>query len=124
MVALLLAGVVLAALPALAGGLSGWVGERVDPPVAVVDPGVDVPAADVPASPGAEAATDPDPPPGGAAGEAGAADPPADDDATDHGDGRDRDDDAGGSGRSGGGDSGGGDSGGGDSGGGGSSGPG
>ena len=73
----------LAALPALAGGLSGWVGERVEPPFAVVDPVVEVPAADLPAPSGAEAATDP-------------------------GDDRDRDDDSGGSGRSGGGDSGGG----------------
>jgi eukaryotic-like serine/threonine-protein kinase len=90
-VALLLAGAVLAALPALAGGLSGWVGERVEPPSAVVDPGVDLPAADVPAPSGTEAATD-----------------PGTEAATDPGGHRDRDDDSGGSGRSGGGDSGGG----------------
>ena len=111
-VALLLAGAVLAALPALAGGLSGWVGERVEPPFAVVDPGVDLPAADVPASSGAGTATDPDRAADGEAGDAGAADPPADDDQPDPGNDRDGDDDSGGSGRSGGGDSGGGDSGG------------
>ena len=41
--ALLLAGAVLAVLPALAGGLHDWVGERVEPPFAVVDPGADDP---------------------------------------------------------------------------------
>jgi eukaryotic-like serine/threonine-protein kinase len=90
-VALVLAGAVLAALPALAGGLQVWVGERVEPPFAVVDPGVEVPVAEPPLSSGAGAATDP-----------GAGD------LADPGEDRDRDDDSGGSGRSGGGDSGGG----------------
>jgi uncharacterized membrane protein YgcG len=89
-VALVLAGAVLAALPALAGGLQVGVGERVEPPVAVVDPGVEVPVAEPPLSSGAGTATDP-----------GAGD------RTDPGEDRDRDD-SGGSGRSGGGDSGGG----------------
>jgi hypothetical protein len=77
-VALVLAGAVLASLPALAGGLQVWVGERVEPPSAVVDPGVEVPVATPPLASGAGAEPDP-------------------------GDDRDRDDDSGGSGRSGGG---------------------
>jgi serine/threonine-protein kinase len=88
-VALLLAGAVLAALPALAGGLQGWVGERAEPPFAVVDPGIEVPVAEAPLP-------------------SGALDPG---DLPDPGDDRDRDDDSGGSGRSGGGSGGGGSSG-------------
>ena len=109
--ALLLAGAVLAVLPALAGGLHDWVGERVEPPFAVVDPGAEIPVAEAPQPSGAGATTDPGPPaagPAGPAGEVAAGDPP------DRGDDRDRDA-SGGSGRSGGDD---------DSGGGGSSGPG
>jgi eukaryotic-like serine/threonine-protein kinase len=79
-VALLLTGAALAALPVLAGGVPGWGGAGAEPPFAVVDPGVEVPATGAP-----EPSGTPDP-----------------------GDDRDRDDDSGGSGRSGGGDSGGG----------------
>jgi hypothetical protein len=119
-VALLLAGAVLAALPGLAGGLQVWVGERVELPFAVVDPGIDVPGIDVPGaeapqSSGAEATRDPRPPAAGQAGPAREAGETPADDRSDPGDDRDQDDDSGGSGRSGGDD---------DSGGGGSSGPG
>jgi serine/threonine-protein kinase len=111
--ALLLVGAVLVALPVLAGGLPGWGGEGVDPPFAVVDPGVDVPDTRAPEPSGTDAATDPGPTPtGGAgdpgdageAGQVGEANPPAADDQPDPGDGRDQDGDSGGSGRSGGGD--------------------
>ena len=107
-VALLLAGAVLAALPALAGGLQGWVGERVEPPFAVVDSGVEAPFAEAPPPSGAKAATDPGSAPAGEAGDVGDAGALDADDLPDPGDDRDRDDDSGGSGRSGGGDSGGG----------------
>jgi eukaryotic-like serine/threonine-protein kinase len=79
LVALLLAAAALAALPALAGGLQDWVGERVELPFAVVDPGVEVPVAEAPQPSGAAA-----------------------DDPPDRGDDRDRDDESAGSGRSGG----------------------
>ena len=114
LVALLLAGALLAALPALAGGLS-LVRERVDGPLAVLEPGSAAPsdgasqepsATDATADPGAQPADDPGPP--------ASSDPGAKDDRRSGGGGdRDRDDDSSGSGRSGG-----------DSGGGGSSGPG
>jgi serine/threonine-protein kinase len=114
LVALLLAGALLAALPALAGGLS-LVRERVDGPLAVLEPGSTAPsdgasqepsATDATADPGAQPADDPGPP--------ASSDPGAKDDRRSGGGGdRDRDDDSSGSGRSGG-----------DSGGGGSSGPG
>ena len=114
LVALLLAGALLAALPALAGGLS-LVRERVDGPLAVLEPGSAAPsdgasqqpsATDATADPGAQPADDPGPP--------ASSDPGAKDDRrSGGGGGRDRDDDSSGSGRSGG-----------DSGGGGSSGPG
>jgi serine/threonine-protein kinase len=86
--ALLLVGAVLLALPVFAGGLAGWGGEGVELPFAVVDPG---------SAPTGEA---------GDPGEAGQVDPPAADDQPDPGDDRDQDGDSGGSGRSGGGDSG------------------
>ncbi|MET0227215.1 MAG: protein kinase [Actinomycetes bacterium] len=114
LVALLLAGALLAALPALAGGLS-LVRERVDGPLAVLEPGSAAPsdgasqepsATDATADPGAQPADDPGPP--------ASSDPGAKDNRRSDGGGdRDRDDDSSGSGRSGG-----------DSGGGGSSGPG
>ena len=114
LVAVLLAGALLAALPALADGLS-LVRERVDGPLAVLEPGSAAPsdgasqqpsATDATADPGAQPADDPGPP--------ASSDPGAKDDRRSGGGGdRDRDDDSSGSGRSGG-----------DSGGGGSSGPG
>jgi len=113
LVALLLAGALLAALPALADGLS-LVRERVDGPLAVLEPGSAAPsdgasqepsATDATADPGAQPADDPGPP--------ASSDPGAKDDRRSGGGDRDQDDDSSGSGRSGG-----------DSGGGGSSGPG
>jgi serine/threonine-protein kinase len=101
LVALLLAGALLAALPALAGGLP-LVRERIEGPLAVLEP-----ATDATPDPGAQPADDPGPP---AFGDPGAGDDRRSDSG---GDDRDRDDDSSGSGRSGG-----------DSGGGGSSGPG
>jgi serine/threonine-protein kinase len=96
LVALLLAGAVLAALPVLGGGLLPWAGEQLETPFVVQIPG---------AQPSGEAG------PPAVADPAGDDDPPADGGDED----RDRDDDSGGSGRSGGGDSGDGDSGGGGS---------
>ena len=114
LVALLLAGALLAALPALAGGLP-LVRERIEGPLAVLEPGSATPpsdasqepsATDATPDPGAQPADDPGPP--------ASSDPGANDDRrSDSGGDRDRDDDSSGSGRSGG-----------DSGGGGSSGPG
>jgi serine/threonine protein kinase len=87
LVALLLAGVLLAALPALAGGLGPLVRERLDGPLAVLEP-----------------AGDP--------GQSAFGDPVAENDRlSDSGGDRDRDDDSSGSGRSGGGSGGGGSSG-------------
>jgi hypothetical protein len=84
----------LAALPALAGGLPPWVGEGIQAPFAVVNPGAGPPAA---------GDTGQDPADAGA-GSATTADPAAPDDRA-AGDDHDRedDDDSGGSGRSGGG---------------------
>jgi serine/threonine protein kinase len=116
LVALLVAGAVLAAaLPVLGGGSLPWAGDRLEPPFVVQVPGGATPADGDPG----QGATDPGAPSGEA--DPPAADPAGDDDPpADGGDeDRDRDDDSSGSGRSGG-DSGGGD----DSGGGGSSGPG
>jgi hypothetical protein len=103
LVALLLAGALLAALPALAGGLPLLDRDRVDGPIAVLDPGTN------PSNDGLQT------PLGSGAGPTPAADPGAGDGRRfDGGDDRDRDDgDSSGPGRSGG-----------DSGGGGSSGPG
>ena len=101
LVALLLAGALLAALPALAGGLP-LVRERIEGPLAAPEP-----ATDATPDPGAQPADDPGPP---AFSDRGAAERRRSDSG---GDDRDRDDDSSGSGRSGG-----------DSGGGGSSGPG
>jgi serine/threonine-protein kinase len=114
LVALLLAGALLAALPALAGGLP-LVRERIEGPLAVLEPGSATPPSEAQQEssptnatpdPGAQPADGPGPP--------AFSDPGAGDDRrSDSGDGRDRDGDSSGSGRSGG-----------DSGGGGSSGPG
>jgi serine/threonine-protein kinase len=113
LVALLLAGAVLAALPVLGGGSLPWAGERLETPFVVQVPGgvtpADGDAGQGSTDPGAQLSGDADPP--------AVADPAGGDDLpTDGGDGdRDRDDDSSGSARSGGGDSGGGDSGGGGS---------
>ena len=96
LVALLVAGAVLAALPVLGGGLLPWAGERLETPFVVQVPGGLTPA-------------DADPP--AVAEPAGGDDLQADGGDED----RARDDDSSGSGPSGGGDSGGGDSGGGGS---------
>jgi eukaryotic-like serine/threonine-protein kinase len=94
LVALVVAGAVLAALPALAGGLLSWAGGRIEEPFAVRVPGLTIPGVQAP-----------DQAPAGrdvAAGPAPAA--PADDQpARGDNDDRDRDDDSSGSGRSGGG---------------------
>jgi serine/threonine-protein kinase len=124
LIALLLAGALVASLPALPGGLPLLIRDRIDAPFAVLDPGAATPATDEPQEPvGTDASPDPVP------GPADEADPPSfadtgtdgdrqfdpggDDRDRDDRDDRDRDDDSSGSGRSGG-----------DSGGGGSSGPG
>ena len=114
LVALLLAGALLAALPALAGGLP-LVRERIEGPLAVLEPGSATPPSEAPQEPSATDATpDPGAQPADDPGPPAFSDSGADDDRrSDSGDGRDRDDDSSGSGRSGG-----------DSGGGGSSGPG
>jgi uncharacterized membrane protein YgcG len=105
LVALLLAGAVLAALPVLGGGSLPWAGERLETPFVVQVPGGVTPADGDPGrgstDPGAQRSGEADPP--------AVADPAGDDLPADGGDGdRDRDDDSSGSGRSGGGDSGGG----------------
>jgi serine/threonine protein kinase len=90
LVALVVAGAVLAALPAPAGGLLSWADGRVEEPFAVRVPGGTTQSTQAPDQ--AHAGTDV------------AADPPADDrGARGDNDDRDRDDDSGGSGRSGGG---------------------
>jgi hypothetical protein len=94
-VAVLLAATALAALPGFAGGLRGWVAERVEPPVAVVDPGLDLPTAETPQP---REATDPP----ADEGAAGGPDPPFVGGAPDRDDDQ-GDDDSEGSGRSGGG---------------------
>jgi eukaryotic-like serine/threonine-protein kinase len=115
LVALLLAGAVLAGLPALAGGLSAWWGGALEAPFAVQDPGGSGPVAEplepegsgtvTMPDPGASPADRTDPPAAGR----GAADLGAADDPRDRQDDRDRDDgDSSGSGRSGGDDPGGG----------------
>jgi hypothetical protein len=98
LVALVVAGAVLAALPALAGGLLPWAGWRIEEPFAVRVPGLTLPGARAPgqAPAGRDVAADPAP--------AQVADPPAGDQPGRGGDDdRDRDDDSSGSGRSGGG---------------------
>ena len=97
LVAVVVAGAVLAALPALAGGLLSWAGGRIEEPFAVRVPGLTRPGAQAPdqAPAGREVAADPAP--------AGVADPPAGDQPAAGADDRDRDDDSSGSGRSGGG---------------------
>ncbi|HEY6709361.1 MAG TPA: serine/threonine-protein kinase [Actinomycetota bacterium] len=98
LVALVVAGAVLAALPALAGGLLSWAGGRIEEPFAVQVPGLTRPGAQAPgqAPAGRDLAADPAP--------AQVADPPAGDQPARGGDDdRDRDDDSSGSGRSGGG---------------------
>ena len=98
LVALVVAGAVLAALPALAGGLLSWAGGRIEEPFAVRVPGLTLPGAQAPgqAPAGRDLAADPAP--------AQVADPPAaDQPARGDNDDRDRDDDSSGSGRSGGG---------------------
>jgi len=115
LVALLVAGAVLAALPVLGGGLLPWAGERLETPFVVQVPGGLTPAD---ADPG-QGSTRPGDQPAGEADPPAVADPAGGDDLqADGGDeDRARDDDSSGSGPSGGGDSGGGDSGGGGSGG-------
>jgi hypothetical protein len=97
LVALVVAGAVLAALPALAGGLLSWAGGRAEEPFAARVPGVAVPGTRAPdqVTPATDAAADPAP--------AEAANPAAGDQGArgDVDDG-DRDDDSSGSGRSGG----------------------
>jgi eukaryotic-like serine/threonine-protein kinase len=114
LVALLLAGALLAALPALAGGLP-LVRERIEGPLAVLEPGSATPPSEAQQEPSPTNATpDPGAQPADGPGPPAFSDPGAGDDRrSDSGDGRDRDGDSSGSGRSGG-----------DSGGGGSSGPG
>ncbi|HET9556519.1 MAG TPA: serine/threonine-protein kinase [Actinomycetota bacterium] len=106
LVALLVAGAVLAALPVLAGGLLPWAGERLETPFVVQVPGGVTPAD---ADPG-QGSTRPGAQPSGEADPPAVADPAGGDDLqADGGDeDRARDDDSSGSGRSGGGDSGGG----------------
>jgi uncharacterized membrane protein YgcG len=110
LLALLLAGALLAVLPALSGGVPQLVRELIEGPLAVLDPGTATPAADDPQGPsGAGATPDPGAGPAGEPGPPSFADPGADDDRRfdQGGDDGDRDDDSSGSGRSGG-DSGGG----------------
>jgi hypothetical protein len=112
LVALLVAGAVLAALPVLGGGLLPWAGERLETPFVVQVPGGVTPADDPgqgSTRPGAQPSGEADPP--AVADPAGGDDPQADGGDDD----RARDDDSSGSGPSGGGGSGGGDSGGGGS---------
>jgi eukaryotic-like serine/threonine-protein kinase len=103
LVALVVAGAVLAALPAVAGGLLSWPGGRIEEPFVVRVPELTLPGSQAPgqAADGRDVAADPAP--------AEAADPSADDQPArgDHDD-HDQDDDSSGSGRSGGGGSGGG----------------
>jgi hypothetical protein len=101
LVTLLLAGALLAALPVLAGGLPLLDRDRVDGPIAVLDPGT------TPSNDGVQA------PLGTGAGPPSAADPGAGDGRgfDGGGDDRDQDDDSSGPGRSGGGSGGGGSSG-------------
>jgi uncharacterized membrane protein YgcG len=108
LVALLLAGALLAAIPALAGGLP-LVRERVEGPLAVLEPGSATPLDQTPQEPSATNATpDPGAQPADDSGQPAFSEPGAGNDQRSDsggGDGRDRDDDSSGSGRSGGGDS-------------------
>jgi hypothetical protein len=111
LVALLLAGALLASLPALAGGLPLLVRDRIDGPFAILDPGPASPATEDPQAPvGTGANPDPGPAPADEGSPSSAIPGTDGDQQFDPGDDRDRDD-SGGSGRSGGGDSGGGSSG-------------
>jgi hypothetical protein len=103
LVALLLAGALLAALPALAGGLPSLVRDRVDGPIAVLEPGTATPSNDDPQPPpGTGAAPDPGAEAAGDAGRPSAGNPGAGAGRRfDRGD-NDRDDDSSGPGRSGG----------------------
>jgi hypothetical protein len=95
---MVVAGAVLAALPALTGGLLPWAAGRVEEPFGVRVPGVTLPGTQHPDQPpaGRQGAADPAP--------AEATDPPAGDQlARGDNDDRDRDDDSSGPGRSGGG---------------------
>jgi serine/threonine protein kinase len=105
LVALLVAGAVLAALPVLGGSLP-WAGEQLETPFVVQVPGGVTPADGDPG----QGSTGPGAQPSGEAGPPAVADPAGDDDLPAGGgdEDRDRDDDSSGSGRSGGGDSGGG----------------
>jgi hypothetical protein len=97
LVALVVAGAVLAALPALAGGLLSWAGGRAEEPFAVRVPGVAVPGTRAPGQVTPRTGA-------GDPAQAEAADPAAGDQgARDDLDDGDRDDDSSGSGRSGGG---------------------
>jgi serine/threonine protein kinase len=110
LVALLLAGALLAAIPAIAGGLP-LVREKVEGPLAVLEPGGATPSDQTPQEPSATNATpDPGAQPADDPGPPAFNDPGPDNDqrSDSGGDSRDRDDDSSGSGRSGGGDSGGG----------------
>jgi eukaryotic-like serine/threonine-protein kinase len=113
LVALLVAGAVLAALPVLGGGAPPRAWDQLETPFVVRVPGGVTPAAGDPGQgstdPGAQPSGDAEPP--AVADPAGGDELPADRDDEDRG----RDDDSSGSGRSGGGDSGSGDSGGGGS---------
>jgi serine/threonine protein kinase len=105
LVALLVAGAVLAAVPVLGGGSLPWAGEQLEMPFVAQVPGGVTPADGDPGQgstrPGAQPSGEADPP--------AEADPAGGDDLpADGGDDRDRDDDSSGSGPSGGGDSGGG----------------
>ena len=97
LVAVLLAGALVAALPTLAGGLPGLVRERVQGPIAVLDQGGTTPNAETPGSGsgGTNTAPDPDPP---SSVDPGAGDPGADEDGQRGDDDRDRDEDSSGSG--------------------------
>jgi serine/threonine-protein kinase len=97
LVAVLLAGALVAALPTLAGGLPGLVRERVQGPIAVLDQGGTTPNAETPGSGsgGTNTAPDPDPP---SSVDPGAGDPRADEDGQRGDDDRGRDEDSSGSG--------------------------
>jgi serine/threonine protein kinase len=98
LVALVVAGAVLAALPALVGGPLSWAGGRIEEPFALRVPGLTLPGAQAPGQAPADRDVAADPAP------AQVADPPAGDQpARGDNDDRDRDDDSSGSGRSGGG---------------------
>ena len=97
LVAVLLAGALLAALPTLAGGLPGLVRERVQGPIAVLDQGGTTPNAETPGSGSGGTSTVPDPDPSSSV-DPGAGDPGADEDGERGDDDRDQDQDSSGSG--------------------------